>query len=100
MEYSETGTVPGYSGKLDLNRLNDNKSLKWFTGNKATIQVSKPKAKVEAKKVKALSTKTSNKVYTVKKDDTLSKIATKNHTTVAKLQKLNNIKNSNKIYVD
>nr|WP_312756050.1 LysM domain-containing protein [Rummeliibacillus suwonensis] len=55
---------------------------------------------MEAKKVKALSTKTSNKVYTVKKDDTLSKIATKNHTTVAKLQKLNNIKNSNKIYVD
>lgn len=37
-------------------------------------------------------------IYTVKKGDTLSDIATKYKTTVSKLQKLNNIKNVNLIY--
>lgn len=40
-----------------------------------------------------------NKYYTVKKGDTLSKIASKHHTTVKKLQQLNDIKNVNHIYV-
>jgi lysozyme len=39
------------------------------------------------------------KTYVVKKGDTLSEIAVKYHTTVAKLVKLNNIKDPNKIYV-
>lgn len=91
-QYSETGTVPGYSGKLDLNRLNGNKSLKWFTGNK----VSKQKAKVKSKKVNAMPT---NKVHTVISGDTLSKIASNNNTTVAKLKSLNKIKNEDLIYV-
>ncbi|MBP9991038.1 MAG: LysM peptidoglycan-binding domain-containing protein [Bacteroidales bacterium] len=34
------------------------------------------------------------KYYTIKKGDTLSKIAQKNHTTVSKLCKLNNIKST------
>ena len=43
--------------------------------------------------------KTSEKTYTVKKGDTLSGIAKKYKTTVAKLKKLNDIKDVNKIYV-
>lgn len=42
---------------------------------------------------KAVVNKTVVSTYTVKSGDTLSKIATKNATTVVKLQKLNNIKN-------
>lgn len=98
-QYSETGTVPGYSGKLDLNRLNGNKSLKWFTGNKATTQVSKTVEKTKAKANKTSTTKAKNKVHTVISGDTLSKIASKNSTTVAKLKSLNKIKNENLIYV-
>ena len=37
--------------------------------------------------------------YTVRRGDTLSKIAKENNVTVAKLQKDNGIKNPNKIYV-
>ena len=40
-----------------------------------------------------------NKYYTVKKGDTLSEIAVKYHTTVKKLQQLNDIENVNRIYV-
>lgn len=43
--------------------------------------------------------KTNSKVYVVKEGDTLSSIAEKNKTTVAKLVKLNNISNPNKIKV-
>nr|WP_181538216.1 LysM domain-containing protein [Anoxybacillus calidus] len=38
-----------------------------------------------------------SQVYTVKSGETLSEIAVKNKTTVAALQKLNNIKNVNMI---
>ncbi|MED2944249.1 LysM domain-containing protein [Bacillus swezeyi] len=41
----------------------------------------------------------SNTTYTVKKGDTLSGIAQKYGTTVKALQRLNNIKDPNKIYV-
>ena len=41
----------------------------------------------------------SSSTYTVKKGDTLSSIAKKYSTTVAKLQKLNNISNTNKIKI-
>lgn len=98
-QYSESGTVPGYSGKLDLNRLNGNKPLKWFTGDDKVTQVNKPVAKPKAKAVKTVDTKTTQNVHTVKSGETLSKIASKNNTTVAKLQKLNNIKNKDLIYV-
>lgn len=50
-------------------------------------------------KVYPVETKVENNIYIVKKGDTLSKIAKDNNTTVATLQKLNNIKNVNIINV-
>lgn len=50
-------------------------------------------------KVYPTETKVENNIYIVKKGDTLSKIAKDNNTTVAVLQKLNNIKNVNIITV-
>lgn len=59
---------------------------------------------IQAEVNKRLTGKTSSssakaKTYTVKKGDTLSAIAKKYGTTVAKLKKANNIANANKIYV-
>jgi len=45
------------------------------------------------------STTVNNNFYTVRKGDTLSGIATKFNTTVARLQSLNNLKDVNRIYV-
>ncbi|MEK5340503.1 LysM peptidoglycan-binding domain-containing protein [Weizmannia sp. FSL W8-1119] len=67
--------------------------------------LSKLKSGVKPAKVNTTNSKltTSSKVpaktYTVKRGDTLSGIAKKYGTTVAKLQKLNGIKNANRIYV-
>lgn len=47
---------------------------------------------------KPSTTTTTTTVYTVKKGDTLSSIASKHKTTVKKLQDLNNIKDANKIF--
>lgn len=55
-------------------------------------------SKVNALLAKKTTKKTSAKYYTVKKGDTLSKIAEKNGTTVQKIAKLSGIKNVNKIY--
>ncbi|TPG74035.1 LysM peptidoglycan-binding domain-containing protein [Brevibacillus laterosporus] len=52
----------------------------------------------QAKKA-PVKTPAKEKVYTVQKGDTLSKIAQKNKTTVAKLASDNKIKNPNKIYI-
>lgn len=92
-QYTDKGKIAGISGNVDLNRLTGSKSLSWFTGGNSASQAKKS----TTKKAKASSTK--NTVYTVKSGDTLSEIATKYKTTVAKLQKLNNIKNANRIYV-
>lgn len=54
---------------------------------------------VKTASVKNKSTVVTLPTYTVKTGDTLSKIATKNKTTIVKLQALNGIKNQNKIYV-
>ncbi|MGG3383092.1 GH25 family lysozyme [Heyndrickxia faecalis] len=67
--------------------------------------LSKLKSGVKPAKVNTTNSKltTSSKVpaktYTVKRGDTLSGLAKKYGTTVAKLQKLNGIKNANRIYV-
>jgi len=37
-QYTENGKSPGYNGNLDLNMLNGNKTLDWFTGNKNESQ--------------------------------------------------------------
>ncbi|MGG0657693.1 GH25 family lysozyme [Rummeliibacillus pycnus] len=98
-QYTDKGTIAGISGGVDLNRLTGSKSLKWFTGEERVTQVSKPVTKQKAQLVKTSATKTTNNVHTVKSGDTLSEIASKNTTTVAKLQILNKIKNPDLIYV-
>lgn len=57
------------------------------------------KKRVKAKLNQAITTKANTQYYIVKSDDTLSEIAAKYKTTVAALQKLNNIKNPNLIRV-
>ncbi|MFJ8262935.1 GH25 family lysozyme [Rummeliibacillus sp. NPDC094406] len=98
-QYTDRGTIAGINVGVDLNRLTGSKSLKWFTGEEKITQFSKPVAISKAKTVKTSTIKTTNNVHTVKSGDTLSKIALKNNTTIAKLQKLNKIKNPNLIYV-
>ena len=57
--------------------------------------------RITTNKTVTTQTVTSNKVYySVKKGDTLSRIAKKYGTSVAKLVMLNGIKNANKIYVN
>ena len=51
------------------------------------------------KEIHDIPSATTQKVYTVKKGDTLSQIAKQYNTTVSKLARDNNIKNVNKIYV-
>jgi LysM repeat protein len=84
-QYTDCGRLDGYSGNLDLNRIISNKSLSYFTDEKQAI--SKP------------SKPNTSKVYVVKSGDTLSGIAKRYGTTVAKLAQINGIKNPNKIYV-
>ena len=55
--------------------------------------------KLKADTTTSSSSSSSNNTYTVKAGDTLSSIAKKFNTTVAKLQELNNIKNADKISV-
>lgn len=90
-QYSQNCRVAWYPGTVDLNLLNGSKKLSYFTGGaeKTAAQATKPVKKVD---------NTRATVYTVKPGDTLSGIAQKYGTTVAKLQSLNGISNPNKIY--
>lgn len=90
-QYSQNCRVAWYPGTVDLNLLIGNKKLSYFTGavKKAAAQVTKSVKKVDNNRTT---------VYTVKPGDTLSGIAQKYGTTVAKLQSLNGIANPNKIY--
>lgn len=69
-------------------------SLADLRNGKRPPQVVKPTSAVEA-----VRSKPTPQTYTVQKGDTLKKIAKKFNTTVAALQKLNNIKNPNLIRV-
>lgn len=90
-QYSQNCRVAWYPGTVDLNLLNGSKKLSYFTGGveKAAVQVTKSVKKVDNNRTT---------VYTVKPGDTLSGIAQRYGTTVAKLQSLNGIANPNKIY--
>jgi len=90
-QYSQNCRVAWYPGAVDLNLLNGSKKLSYFTGGveKAAAQVTKSVKKVDNNRTT---------VYTVKPGDTLSGIAQKYGTTVAKLQSLNGISNPDKIY--
>lgn len=97
-QYTDRGTIVGVNGAVDLNRLTGTKPLSWFTCEDIVTQVSEPVTKPKKAIVKTASI-TPNLVYTVKKGDTLSAIAVKYKTTIANLQKLNNIKNANIISI-
>lgn len=160
-QYTESGKVGGVNGGVDLNKLNGNKSLEWFTGKAGVVKppvtkveaeiIKKPAPKPASKRnknsdgtytvvagdtlgeiaadfgvstanlaawnnianpdviaagqklrfsapKKTTQAKASTETYVVKAGDALSKIAAKHGTTTEELQKLNGIKNANKIY--
>lgn len=90
-QYTEHGSLPGYSGHLDLNRLLGDKPLEFFTDGKAS------KKKPAPPKESTSNTTTSAETYKVKAGDTLSGIAQKFNTTTEALQNLNGISNPNHI---
>lgn len=97
-QYTSSGKVSGISGNVDMDICYVDYPAKIKTaglnGFKATSQSAvKPSVKsLEPSKTKAVT-------YTVKRGDTLSAIAQRYKTTVAKLAKDNGIKNVNVIYV-
>src|SRR5699024_4612973 len=90
-QYTEHGSLPGYSGNLDLNRLLGDKPLEYFTDGKAS------KIKPAVPKESTSNKDTSAETYKVKAGDTLSGIAQKYNTTTETLQNLNGISNPNHI---
>lgn len=92
-QYTEHGSLPGYSGNLDLNRLLGDKPLEYFTDGKAS------KIKPAAPKESTSNSNTSAETYKVRAGDTLSGIAHKFKTTTKVLQNLNGISNPNHIEV-
>ncbi len=88
-QYSSKGSVPGISGNVDLNIaykdypvIIKEKGLNNYNGS-GTVEPEKPSVEIN---------------YVVKKNDTLSGIASKYGTTYQKLASYNNISNPNKIY--
>lgn len=94
-QFTETGRVNGISGNVDLNVLNGSKNLDWFLDDSKST---KPATKPVAKPVAAKPASTAS-VYVVKSGDSLSTIAAKHNTTVAKLVSLNGIKDKNVIRI-
>lgn len=87
-QFTSTGSVKGYSGNLDLNRL-------YKSYGKANT--TKP---VVAEKTETKKPENNNEiVYVVKSGDTLSGIASKYNTTYQALAKHNNIKDPNVINI-
>lgn len=93
-QYTETGRLAGVSGNVDLNRLTGSKPLSFFTEGSSVKTINKSINNENKKKTYS----SNSKLYTVKSGDTLSEIAIKFGTSVKELQKLNGIKDANKIY--
>lgn len=119
-QYTSTGKVNGISGNVDLSNflgLNTNSSTpkrkkdaeiadevlagKWGNADerKKRLKAAGYDYNVIQALVNAKLKPNTEKFYTVKAGDTLSSIAKKYNTTVAKLTSLNKLKNPNKIYV-
>ncbi|MBQ8965872.1 GH25 family lysozyme [Ruminococcus sp.] len=100
-QYSFTGSVSGVSGSTDLNRAKiDYVSIIKNGGfNGYSKGATTPATTPETKPAEPTKPTTTTTTYTVKSGDTLTAIAKKYGTTVAKLVKDNSIKNANLIYV-
>ena len=94
-QYSSTGRVSGISGNVDMDicYIDYPAKIKAAGLNGFKKQAVGPSSKPSASSTKKTVT------YTVKRGDTLSGIARRYKTTVAKLVKDNDIKNANLIYV-
>ncbi|MGM9932657.1 LysM peptidoglycan-binding domain-containing protein [Pradoshia sp.] len=82
-QYSDSGSVAGIDGDVDLDRFNDGILVS------DTREVVKPAER---------ETRSETITYTVKAGDTLSEIARKYHTTVAAIARENNLSNPDLIY--
>jgi LysM repeat protein len=92
-QYTEKGRVSWFNSYLDLNKLNGDKDLSWFIGEKKSEPVTP--APTESKPV----TKKITDPYTVQPGDTLSEIAAAAGKSLDELIKINGIKDKNVISV-
>lgn len=96
-QYSSTGRLPGWGGNLDLNLAYMDRSA-WqkyaAPSGKAPAPAPKPAPSKPAPAVKPVKPNT----YTVKAGDTLSGIASRFGTTWQELQRINGIKDANRIF--
>jgi len=97
-QYSFTGKVNGVNGSVDLDKTDTDFAAIIKNGGFNGYKKSTKSTTAAAKKTTTTTAKTNTTVYTVKSGDTLSGIAKKYGTTVAKLVKDNGIKNANLIY--
>lgn len=104
-QYTDQGRIGGWSGYVDLDVALMDRAAWNLYANPAAATKTKPKAKTKpapkpAPKPKPAKPATpKDRVYIVKRGDTLAAIATKYHTTVKHLATLNKIKNANVIRV-
>lgn len=94
-QYTERGSLPGYSGNLDLNRMLGDKPLEFFTDGKSSKK--KPAAPPQSTKPVAAP---KAKTYKVKPGDTLSGIAVYTGVSQVRLQSLNGITNPDVLNAD
>ena len=93
---SSTGKIDGISGNVDLNEC----YIDYSTAIKnAGLNGFKKAAETKTETAQPTTQKEQCEIYTVKKGDTLTAIAKKYSTTVAKLKANNDIKNANLIYI-
>lgn len=100
-QYSSTGRLPGWGGNLDLNLayMDRNAWMRYAApSGKAPAPAPKPAPSKPAPAVKPVQTVKPSATYTVKSGDTLSGIAARYGTTWQELQRINGIKDANRIY--
>jgi GH25 family lysozyme M1 (1,4-beta-N-acetylmuramidase) len=95
-QYSDNGNIDGVAGRVDVSEWKDENDTKTETKTETTKKATETK-----KEEKKTTTKATAKIkyYTVKKGDTLTKIAKTNKTTIDSLVSLNKISDANKIYI-
>lgn len=84
-QYTETGSLSGVDGNVDLNKLTGTKPLAWFLDGQAPVK-------------QVVQQASNGQTYTVRPGDTLSHIAKQHGTSAGELASLNGIKNPNLIY--